>query len=285
MTVRSENFWVRSPLATFFSTYFLYKYLFYWILSVNSEDPIKDSRHIVRAFAIFDISDFLLKIFSQRVWDVTNCKIANDVTFEDFEKSNHFSKDNISILQVCIIVYFWLSGSRIWALIVKRVVYRFDWNFYTIIWHLYTFSFANWNFFWSTEFLWSSVKKKWGFFSKNLEMVNLYEFFYVMKVIGKILRGVFLIGIIVSFHFHPILEFSDSRFGRYWRIKKHLFLRNFANFTPKLKVKISKVGPKFSLKLQQLWKYTKRFFRKHTACKKIIKWNFDKPNWLPKSQK
>jgi hypothetical protein len=72
-------------------------------------------------------------------------------------------------------------------------------------------------------------------------MINLYEFFYVMKVIGKILRGVFLIGIIVSFHFHPILEFFDSRFGRIW---------HFANFAPKLKVKISNVGPKFSLKLK-----------------------------------
>ncbi len=73
-------------------------------------------------------------------------------------------------------------------------------------------------------------------------MVNLYEFFYVMKVIGKILRGVFLIGIIVSFHFHPILEFSDSRFGDIGELKNIGFLGNFANFAPKLKVKISKVG-------------------------------------------
>ncbi len=46
---------------------------------------------------------------------------------------------------------------------------------------------------------------------------------------------------------------------------------NFANFAPKLKVKISKVGPKFSLKLQQLWKHTKRFFRKPTLNKKLQK--------------
>ncbi len=35
-----------------------------------------------------------------------------------------------------VIVYFWLSGSRVWALILKRVVVRFIWNFYPIIWHL-----------------------------------------------------------------------------------------------------------------------------------------------------
>jgi hypothetical protein len=45
--------------------------------------------------------------------------------------------------------------------------------------------------------------------------VNLYEIFYVMKVMGKILWGVFLIGRIVNFNFHLFLEFSDFRFERY----------------------------------------------------------------------
>ncbi len=96
----------------------------------------------------------------------------------------------------------------------------------------------------------------------------MYEFFYVMKVIGKILRGVFLIGIIVSFHFHPIGIFRVAVREILEKLKNIGFLRNFANFAPKLKFKISKVDPKFSLKLQQLWKHTKRFFRKPTACKK-----------------
>jgi hypothetical protein len=50
---------------------------------------------------------------------------------------------------------------------------------------------------------------------REFEMVNLDEIFYVMKVVGKILRGVFLISRIVNFHFRPILEFSDFWFGRY----------------------------------------------------------------------
>jgi hypothetical protein len=36
-------------------------------------------------------------------------------------------------------VYPRKSGSRIWAYIVKRMVARFCWNFYTEIWHLYAF--------------------------------------------------------------------------------------------------------------------------------------------------
>jgi hypothetical protein len=35
-------------------------------------------------------------------------------------------------------------------------------------------------------------------FREFFEMVNLDEIFYVMKVVGKILRGVFLIGRIVK---------------------------------------------------------------------------------------
>ncbi len=58
-------------------------------------------------------------------------------------------------------------------------------------------------------------RKNEAVFREFFEMINLDEIFYVMKVVGKILWGVFLIGRIVSFHFHPILEFSDSRFGSY----------------------------------------------------------------------
>ncbi len=52
-------------------------------------------------------------------------------------------------------------------------------------------------------------------FFNSKKTVNLYEIFYVMKVMGKILWGVFLIGRIVNFNFHPFLEFSDFRFEIY----------------------------------------------------------------------
>jgi hypothetical protein len=38
-------------------------------------------------------------------------------------------------------------GVCVWVQILKRLVVRFFWNFYTIIWHLFTFSFANWKIF------------------------------------------------------------------------------------------------------------------------------------------
>jgi hypothetical protein len=52
-------------------------------------------------------------------------------------------------------------------------------------------------------------------FRESFEMDTLYEIFYVTKVVGKILLGVFLIDRIVNFHLHLILEFSDFRFGNY----------------------------------------------------------------------
>ncbi len=58
-------------------------------------------------------------------------------------------------------------------------------------------------------------RKNEAVFREFFEMVNLDEIFYVMKVVGKILVGVFLISRIVNFHFRPILEFSDFRFGSY----------------------------------------------------------------------
>jgi hypothetical protein len=73
-----------------------------------------------------------------------------------------------------------------------------------------------------------------------------------MKVVGKIRVGIFHIGRIVYFHFRLFLEFSDWWMLRYWRFKKHWLFRNFANFTPKSKVKISKIGPNYSLRLPQL---------------------------------
>ncbi len=58
-------------------------------------------------------------------------------------------------------------------------------------------------------------RKNEAVFREFFKMVNLDEIFYVMKVVGKILRSVFLIGRIVDFHFGPILEFYDFRFGSY----------------------------------------------------------------------
>jgi hypothetical protein len=106
--------------------------------------------------------------------------------------------------------------------------------------------------------------------------------FYVMKVIGKIHLGIFLIGSIVNFHVHPILEFSDSRFARYWRFKNNGFLGNFTNFTSKSKVEISKVGPNCSLRLQQLWKHSKEFLRRPHYIKSNRKkfWQTQPPNSL-----
>ncbi len=58
-------------------------------------------------------------------------------------------------------------------------------------------------------------RKNEAAFREFFEMVNLDEIFYVMKVVGKILVGVFLISRIVNFHFRPILELFDFRFGSY----------------------------------------------------------------------
>jgi hypothetical protein len=52
-------------------------------------------------------------------------------------------------------------------------------------------------------FLRAANRKNEAVFRDFFEMVNLNEFFYVTKVIEKILWGVFLIGRIVNFHFHP----------------------------------------------------------------------------------
>ncbi len=47
----------------------------------------------------------------------------------------------------------------------------------------------------------------------------------------------------------------------------------FANFTPKSKVKISKIVPNYSLRFPQLQKHSKRFFRKSTLQKNLQKEN------------
>jgi hypothetical protein len=64
-------------------------------------------------------------------------------------------------------------------------------------------------------FLGAANRKNEAVFLTLQKTVTLYEIFYVTKVVGKIHRGVFLIGRIVNFHFHPFLEFSDFRFGSY----------------------------------------------------------------------
>jgi hypothetical protein len=61
-------------------------------------------------------------------------------------------------------------------------------------------------------FLRAAKRKIEAIFHDFFDVVNLNEIFYVMKVIGKIHWGVFVIGRIVYFHFRPILEFSDLRF-------------------------------------------------------------------------
>jgi hypothetical protein len=106
--------------------------------------------------------------------------------------------------------------SRVWAQIVKRVVVRFDWNFNTMIWHLYVFILATWKNFPITEDFSTAKNRKNKAVFRNFETsVNLYEIFYVMKVVEKIRVGIFHIGRTVNFRFHPLLEFSDFRFGSY----------------------------------------------------------------------
>jgi hypothetical protein len=104
---------------------------------------------------------------------------------------------------------------RVWAYILKRVVVRFFWNFYTIIWHLYKFSFGDWKIFPTAGVFLRAKRKIEADFLYFFDVINLNEIFYVMKVIGKIHLGVFVIGRIINFHFRPIFEFSDSRFWRY----------------------------------------------------------------------
>ncbi len=113
------------------------------------------------------------------------------------------------------IVEFTNFVSRVWTQIVERVVVRFDWNFNTIIWHLYVFFFATWkNFPITGDFPRVEKRENEAVFLTLQKTVNLYEIFYVMKVMGKILWGVFLIGRIVNFNFHTFLEFFDFRFER-----------------------------------------------------------------------
>ncbi len=136
---------------------------------------------------------------------------------------------------------------------MKLVVVRFYWNFNTMIWHLYVFILATWKNFPITEYFSRAKKRKNKAIFRNFETsVNLYEIFYVMKVVGKIRVAIFHIGRIVYFHFRLFLEFSDYWMLRYWRFKKHRLFWNLANFTPKSKVRNSKIGPNYSLRLPQL---------------------------------
>jgi hypothetical protein len=60
-----------------------------------------------------------------------------------------------------------------------------------------------------------AVKRQNGAIFQNifLEMVNLYEIFYVMKVVGKIYLGISFIGRIINFHFRPFLEWVVLKYG------------------------------------------------------------------------
>jgi hypothetical protein len=64
------------------------------------------------------------------------------------------------------------------------------------------------NFSDQRRFFWNVEKKNGAVFQNIFEMVNLNEIFDVMKAVGKIHLGISFIDIIVSFHFHPLLEFS-----------------------------------------------------------------------------
>jgi hypothetical protein len=83
-----------------------------------------------------------------------------------------------------------------------------------VIWHLHVFDFSYLENFPATGgFTGAKNRKNEAVFREFFEMVNLYEIFYVMKVVGKILWGVFLIGRIVYFNFHPFLNFPISGSG------------------------------------------------------------------------
>jgi hypothetical protein len=57
------------------------------------------------------------------------------------------------------------------------------------------FNFGDWKIFPVTEdFPGAENRKNEAVFRYFFEMVNLNEFFYVTKVVGKIIRGIFLIG-------------------------------------------------------------------------------------------
>jgi hypothetical protein len=65
------------------------------------------------------------------------------------------------------------------------------------------------NFLTISGFFRAAKRKNKAVFRISLKMANLYEIFYIMKVIGKIHLGYFLNGRTVNFHFRLILEFSD----------------------------------------------------------------------------
>ncbi len=111
--------------------------------------------------------------------------------------------------------------SRVWAQIVKRVVVRFYWNFYTMIWHLHVFILATWKIFPITENFSTAKKRKNKAVFRNFETsVNLYEIFYVMKVVGKSVWVFFiLIGQLTFFSTH-FWNFPTSGSGVISGLKK-----------------------------------------------------------------
>jgi hypothetical protein len=72
------------------------------------------------------------------------------------------------------------------------------------------FILATWKIFPITEDFSRAKKRKNKAVFQNFETsVNLYEIFYVMKVVGKIRVAIFHIGRIIYFHFRLFLEFFD----------------------------------------------------------------------------
>ncbi len=74
---------------------------------------------------------------------------------------------------------------------MKRVIIRFPWILYTIIWYLYAFIFGDCKIFPTTGGFSGAVKRRNDEVFRNIfKMVNLDEIFYVMKVFGKIHLGI-----------------------------------------------------------------------------------------------
>ncbi len=160
----------------------------------------------------------LNKKISQRVLIKFMCRhiVMNLATFDISEKfSNIWYFKRICNLWHLRFFLFYV----VWGQMLKRVIST--WNFNMGIWNLNMES-CIYNYFNQLEnfsdqrlFSWSCKKKIKGIFNIFFDMVNLNEMFYVMKVIGKIHSGIFVVGRIVNFHFRTNLEFSDFRFWRY----------------------------------------------------------------------
>jgi hypothetical protein len=139
-------------------------------------------------------------------------------------------------------------------------------------------------------FLRAENKKNEAVLGEFFEMVNSYEIFYVMKVVGKILWGISLIGRIVNFYLHQVLEFSDSRFGSYQRFSgKYVFQRGVPRQILKLIFLVQFIPSRrfvkknlekclyfhYKIQIENAFLFANVLFtRQQTFCKKKIFQNF-----------